>query len=320
VQERKKIKNDMQVELFNLSKRRCCICYSLDNDLKEKRGQIAHLDGDRNNNIINNLVWLCLEHHDKFDSRSRHTKGYQVSEVKAYRKSLYLNNKEIFYSSPINKISNLFIKKCKENNIDMGHISEAKRIYNPGLEIINTKHNYFIDGKNLKLDVIYSGLNCTNKLVQSLNFNAVGAVPSYINDMNVFAIDIDSKTSLKIQSNDDDLNVSKNFSIIFQRPLKFGEHFNIRLGFELKNTIKEKGKDYLISVLAYNEIVKQYEIKIRFDHNIPKYIELYNFNLGIETLLQLKNTKTDPYFSYKVKQKDMPDLNNLRLLLCFSRQ
>ena len=82
-----KSRQDTQVLLK--SRRRCCICYGLDRDKSEKKGQIAHLDGNRSNNNINNLAFLCLNHHDTYDSRTSQSKSLQLSEVKAYREELY---------------------------------------------------------------------------------------------------------------------------------------------------------------------------------------------------------------------------------------
>ena len=52
-------------------------------------GQIAHLNRKSNDNREENLVFLCLEHHDVFDSRTRQSKGLTVSEVRQYRDRLY---------------------------------------------------------------------------------------------------------------------------------------------------------------------------------------------------------------------------------------
>ncbi|WP_139891386.1 hypothetical protein [Bacillus sp. D386] len=86
---RKKVSDEIENELFFKSKRRCCICYWLDNDLEEKQGQIAHLDKNKNNNNIDNLAFLCLPHHDKYDTRTSQSKNYTKSEVKKYRELLY---------------------------------------------------------------------------------------------------------------------------------------------------------------------------------------------------------------------------------------
>ena len=48
-----------QTKVFVLSKRRCCFCFVLDDDYREKRGQIAHVDHDPTNNDIENLAYLC---------------------------------------------------------------------------------------------------------------------------------------------------------------------------------------------------------------------------------------------------------------------
>jgi hypothetical protein len=77
-----------QIDVIKRSRRRCCVCYGLNRDLQTKRGQIAHLDQNRNNSELENLVFLCLEHHDEFDSKTSQSKGLRRSEVEAYRLEL----------------------------------------------------------------------------------------------------------------------------------------------------------------------------------------------------------------------------------------
>ncbi len=71
------------------SKRRCCLCFGLNCDSMRKRGQIAHLDHDPTNDKLGNLAFLCLDHHDEYDSKTSQSKSIQTNEVKAYRDNLY---------------------------------------------------------------------------------------------------------------------------------------------------------------------------------------------------------------------------------------
>lgn len=80
---------DTQAEVLIQSARRCCICFGLHTDFTTKAGQIAHLDGNSANSEIKNLAWLCLPHHDQYDTKTRQSKGLTVREVKKYRASLY---------------------------------------------------------------------------------------------------------------------------------------------------------------------------------------------------------------------------------------
>ena len=64
------------------------MCFGLDRDDAVKRGQIAHLDGDRNNNSIENLAFLCFVHHDEYDSRTSQSKGLKKKEIERYREEL----------------------------------------------------------------------------------------------------------------------------------------------------------------------------------------------------------------------------------------
>jgi hypothetical protein len=79
----------LEQEVLERSGRRCCLCFGLHGDLNCKKGQIAHLDHNHQNNVINNLAFLCLEHHDEYDTRTSQSKGWTIKEAKQYRTRLY---------------------------------------------------------------------------------------------------------------------------------------------------------------------------------------------------------------------------------------
>ena len=85
---RKAVPQETQVEVLAACRRRCAICFGLNRDRGIKPGQIAHLDRDAANPSFDNLVFLCLEHHDQFDSRTSQSKGLTSDEVRRFRKEL----------------------------------------------------------------------------------------------------------------------------------------------------------------------------------------------------------------------------------------
>jgi len=87
--QRKKLSDSTQFRVLYSSARRCCLCFGLNHDYSIKKGQIAHLDKDRSNASFENLVWLCLSHHDEYDSKSSQSKTYSEFEVKQYQQALY---------------------------------------------------------------------------------------------------------------------------------------------------------------------------------------------------------------------------------------
>lgn len=86
---RPKIPTQVELDVISQSARRCCMCFALSADFDEKQGQIAHLDHDRTNNKPSNLAWLCLPHHDQYDSKTSQSKGYSEKEIKRYRDGLH---------------------------------------------------------------------------------------------------------------------------------------------------------------------------------------------------------------------------------------
>lgn len=86
---RPNVPEDSQLAVLTKSKRRCALCWGIDHVVTPQKGQIAHIDGNPKNNVEDNLVWLCLPHHDLFDARMSQSKGFRASEVKHYRNELY---------------------------------------------------------------------------------------------------------------------------------------------------------------------------------------------------------------------------------------
>ncbi len=86
---RKRIPSDTEENVLVLCRRRCCICYGLNRDLDIKSGQIAHLDGRNDNNDMDNLAFMCFEHHDQYDSRTSQSKGLTPQEARRFRRDLH---------------------------------------------------------------------------------------------------------------------------------------------------------------------------------------------------------------------------------------
>ena len=78
----------VETKVLLTSRRRCCICFGLNRDNRIKQGQLAHLDHEPTNNDIENLAFLCFDHHDQYDSRTSQSKKITIEEVKAYKKEL----------------------------------------------------------------------------------------------------------------------------------------------------------------------------------------------------------------------------------------
>jgi len=86
---RVKISSSVQQQVLVASHRRCCLCYFLSDVKTERRGQLAHVDRDASNSKFENLVFLCLEHHDIYDGRTSQSKGFTEGEVRHWRDELY---------------------------------------------------------------------------------------------------------------------------------------------------------------------------------------------------------------------------------------
>jgi hypothetical protein len=98
------ISRAVETQVLVASRRRCCLCYYLDGTKTEQKGQIAHLDHDPSNANYPNLVYLCLGHHDDFDSRTSQSKGYTSGEVMEHRDRLYRELGTLEMPSPLSEV------------------------------------------------------------------------------------------------------------------------------------------------------------------------------------------------------------------------
>jgi hypothetical protein len=85
---RAKISEAVEARLLLESRRRCCLCVFLNQDQREKQVQVAHISRDRSDSSYENLVILCLNHHDRYDSRPSQSKGFKPGEVRDYKERL----------------------------------------------------------------------------------------------------------------------------------------------------------------------------------------------------------------------------------------
>jgi len=86
---RKNPTEDAQTEVLLMSLRRCALCFGLRGDVGEKEGQLAHVDRDPSNSRADNLCFLCLPHHDAYDTRRSQSKNLTAGELRLYREKLY---------------------------------------------------------------------------------------------------------------------------------------------------------------------------------------------------------------------------------------
>lgn len=156
---RKKPSENITTKVITASKRRCCVCWGLRNDNSEKRGQIAHLDRDPSNNDLDNLVWLCLDHHDRYDSRTSQSKGLTIQEVKHYRDKLVSALLARTESSPPSSVARESKATVPEIELTSDCITVLRVLAHSGQHLYDTEIALKLKWNNTKtkhcLDVLY---------------------------------------------------------------------------------------------------------------------------------------------------------------------
>ncbi|WP_330178743.1 hypothetical protein OHB26_19680 [Nocardia sp. NBC_01503] len=82
---REHVSEETQARILAESRRRCAVCFGLDRDFGRKKGQLAHLGKDPSKADPSELVFLCFDHHDEFDSTTRQSKNLTRKEIENYR-------------------------------------------------------------------------------------------------------------------------------------------------------------------------------------------------------------------------------------------
>ena len=85
---RKTIPRNTETEVLNKCNRRCAFCAHFEYDWGTKDGQIVHIDRNRSNIAEENLAYLCLPHHDKYDSKPSQTRRLQPQELRDAKQAI----------------------------------------------------------------------------------------------------------------------------------------------------------------------------------------------------------------------------------------
>jgi 5-methylcytosine-specific restriction endonuclease McrA len=86
---RRSLSPDDEAELFEKCRRRCCVCFVLENNDSQQDGHLAHLDHNHSNGHPDNFVFLCSRHHNIYDSRMSQAKNMTEREVRLYQQKLH---------------------------------------------------------------------------------------------------------------------------------------------------------------------------------------------------------------------------------------
>jgi len=145
---RKRISGITEADILLQSRRRCCVCFGLHRDENLKKGQIAHLDGDRGNDNPDNLAFLCFEHHDEFDSKTSQSKGLTVEEVRKYREELYSHYETWKIKRPSQHLLNFLAATIDNEVIANAAVKIPPVFYNEELayEVLTRKEKTSCDG------------------------------------------------------------------------------------------------------------------------------------------------------------------------------
>lgn len=136
---RKKIPSDIESRVLINSRRRCCLCFYLEGDLEEKKGQIAHIDHKRNNNHESNLAFLCFKHHDEYDSKSSQSKGITHKELQYAKELLHQEIGKFFNTESSSSVGRAQVKITFEADFDKMQPEDRHNLINSIIDLTKIK-------------------------------------------------------------------------------------------------------------------------------------------------------------------------------------
>ena len=113
-----------------------------------KGGQIAHLDHNSHNNVLDNLAFLCFDHHDEYDSVTSQRKGLTAGEVKEFRRELEAQlssafSQSVHFGEIITPPNDPYAGKY---TIVDGHVDSAEILLTPIPDTYDGKARYAVSG------------------------------------------------------------------------------------------------------------------------------------------------------------------------------
>ena len=112
---------DVETTVLVASRRKCCLCYYWDDIRGRRKGQIAHVNRKSHDSRLGNLVFLCIDHHDEYDSRTSQSKSIKPAELRELRDRLYkeLNSRPLLLESSADLSSIEEVSPEKENDYSL---------------------------------------------------------------------------------------------------------------------------------------------------------------------------------------------------------
>jgi len=128
--QRKKIPKEIEGDVIYKTDFKCCVCQN-----GTRGDHIHHIDGNKNNNKLENLAFLCFAHHDEA-SKTSLSKRLPARAVKKFRDSWHEEVQEI-------RQKRREIQNTPITEISQEHLLNASLSANVIIELIKIKEEYF---------------------------------------------------------------------------------------------------------------------------------------------------------------------------------
>lgn len=154
---RKSVSKDAETRLLVESRRRCCLCFSLEGDLAPKRVQIAHISRDRSDSEYENLVVLCLPHHDEYDSTTSQSKGFTPQEVRYWKLALVEQMQKVVQMPDVITMDESRLPAAGGSNRNEGDASKERKLP-VAIEVTEIDGRLFVtDANNTRTELFVDG-------------------------------------------------------------------------------------------------------------------------------------------------------------------
>ena len=181
--ERKKIpRNRLRAVLYK-SRRRCAFCFYFEQDTDVKDGQLAHIDRDSSNNDESNLAYLCLNHHNEYDTIPRQTKKLTPEELREAKKQL----EEFINVQHAKTVPSTRLKPYPKSTEEINQKAESVTI-----ELYNLRYPIYREFRDFVLHIVQEGDLDLSRLY-TFRKNTHDALFLYGKEVEDYLVEIDLK-------------------------------------------------------------------------------------------------------------------------------
>ncbi|QMW05464.1 DUF4062 domain-containing protein [Spirosoma foliorum] len=201
-------------------------------------------------------------------------------------------------------------------------LTDALKSKNKSLLFSSLIHHAIVDGTDLHNKFHIKGKNQHPHESPMMSFNSVSSVPSAKASMKMYCKDLLNNVDLKVTCRDQDKDNVKQLFVIFDKPLKNDDPFDLELSYTQMNTMYLDEEDFITSGFSYDNVIDYYTFVVEFKDRVPEILRINYFDpllSKVQTVFLSGKGKDKSVFEISISSAKISLLNSMNLIANFKR-